>query len=159
MGPPATPTAVAHAERIRASTEGRPAEQAGTGGGQSTAERIAARILPGYRADEALRQQARLGELRARGVIAAEDEEPDEGEEYEVLDEQETDEDDEEEAPSTAELYARRERERQKAEHAATLAAHKSVGRAAVPQVGHNYAAQLAQPYRRGNGWGSGPAA
>ncbi|KND40091.1 hypothetical protein IQ64_35810 [Streptomyces stelliscabiei] len=152
MGPPATPTAVAHAERIRASTEGRPAEQAGTGGGQSTAERIAARILPGYRADEALRQQARLGELRARGVIAAEDEPVDEDEEYDeevLVDEEEGD-----EVPvTTAELYARRERERQQAEHAATLAAHRSVGQAAAPSQVHQYTERVAQQYRRTTPW------
>lgn len=148
--PPVTPSAAVHAERIRARTEVRAEEEPGTTAGQSTAARIAARILPGYKADEALREQARLGELRARGVITAADEEPDpdEGEEYEVLDEEEIDEDDveeDDEPVSTAERYARRERQRQQAEHQATLAAHR--GRAPAPQVGHLYAAQLAQPH------------
>ncbi|QQM41988.1 hypothetical protein [Streptomyces liliifuscus] len=137
-----------HAERIRARTEVRADEEPGTTAGQSTAERIAARILPGYRRDEELRAQARMGELRARGVISAADEAPDEDEEYEVVDEEEIDEDDveeDDEPVSTAERYARRERQRQQAEHQATLAAHR--GRAPLPQVGHVYAAQLAQPH------------
>jgi hypothetical protein len=150
VNPPTTSSAAAHAARIRAREES--AEDRKPVAGQSTAERYAARILPGYRRDEELREQARLSELRARGVISAVDEEPDEDEEFEVLVEDEA-EDVEEAAPSTAEIYAARERERQQAEHAATLAAHRSAGQTAPPPQGHQYTERVAQQYRRTTPW------
>ncbi|MGW6924480.1 hypothetical protein ACWGA9_24865 [Streptomyces sp. NPDC054950] len=154
--PPVIASAAAHAARIRGREER--AEDRVPEAGLSTAERIAQRILPGYRADEELREQARLSELRARGVIAAADDEPDE--EYDVVVDEEVDEAPEVEAPkTTAEIYAERERARQQAERAATLAAHRSAGQVAPPQIRHNHAEALTQPYKRGQRWGSGPAA
>lgn len=118
--PPVTASAATHAGRLQA----RDAESTARPAGKSTAQHYADRILPGYRRDEELREQARLRELRARGVITP-DPEPDADEEdYDVDEEYEEEPDVEEEAPmSTAELYARRERERQAAEHAANLRA------------------------------------
>ncbi|MEU9264580.1 hypothetical protein AB0E04_03875 [Streptomyces sp. NPDC048251] len=157
MRQPVTASAAAHAERIRSG--GQRAEVGKPAAGQSTAERIAQRILPGYRADAELREQARMNELRARGVVTPDAEPEDVEDEYDEDQEDEIlDEDDEEEAPSTAELYARRERARQKAERAATLAAHRSVGQVAPPPQVHRYAEILAQPYRRTPG-GQNPAA
>ncbi|MEH0582823.1 hypothetical protein QA942_01415 [Streptomyces sp. B21-106] len=131
---PVTASAAAHAERIRAS-DGR-TEGGKPAAGQSTAERIAQRILPGYRRDEELREQARLNELRARGVITAEDEEPDEDEEYDVVVEDEVDEEPEAEEPkSTAERYAARELERQKHEHDLYRAATRNVAAHAAQQA------------------------
>lgn len=116
-GPMIGGSAAVHAERIRAG-EAERAGRAQSPSATSTAERYAARILPGYRADEEARERARLSELRARGVISA-DPEP-EDEEVEEYDEEVVDEDDEEDEPtSTAERYARRERERIKAEREA----------------------------------------
>ncbi|MFJ2964249.1 hypothetical protein ACIPIC_18360 [Streptomyces collinus] len=155
--PPVTGSAAVHAERIRAREER--AEERTPPTGQSTAERIAARILPGYRRDEELREQARLGELRARGIISAEDDEPDvdEVEEYEEEPEAEGD---AEEAPlTTAERYAAVEMERREAEHAANLRAQAGAGRPVAQPVGHRYAAQLAQPHRYANRYGPNPAA
>jgi len=122
---PVTSSAVAHAERIRAGeTERAQHQQAPTG---TTAEHYAERALAGHRADEELRMRARMNELRARGVIGA-DEEPDDEEEYddtEQVEEFEEEPEDDDENVSTAELYARRERARQRAEHKATVAAHR----------------------------------
>ncbi|MEU5195234.1 hypothetical protein AB0G86_14430 [Streptomyces scabiei] len=154
MGPPVTPSAAAHAGRIRARTEERAAEQAETAAGQSTAERIAARVLPGYRADEALREQARLNELRARGVIAADPEPEDVEETYEeeVL----VDEDDEFEDGqplSTAERYAAVERERRAAEAKANRAAQGGALRTWSPIVGNQYPPPKATPHRYADRW------
>lgn len=147
MRQPVTASAAMHAERIKAGEQAR-AKAAAERSGRQTAQIYGERAAAGHRADEALREAARLGELRARGVITPdpepEDLEDDEGQDDEVLDEV-----DEEEAPSTAELYARRERARQKAEHAATLVAHKSIVQVSSPPQVHRYAEQLAQPYRR----------
>ncbi|MEH0587406.1 hypothetical protein QA942_26300 [Streptomyces sp. B21-106] len=111
--PPVTASAAAHAERLRA-REQRAAEVK-PAAGQSTAQRIANKILPGYRADEELRERARQNELRARGVISV-DTEP-EGIEDEYEDEEVEEEPEVEEPKSTAQLYAEREMERQKHEH------------------------------------------
>jgi hypothetical protein len=71
-----------HAERIKARTK---AGKEAVSAGQSTAELYAARILPGYRADEALREEARKNELRARGVsLPGDDEEEPEEDEQEA---------------------------------------------------------------------------
>jgi len=118
VNPPSSTSAAMHAERVRAG-EAERAGRAPSPSAQSTAERYAARILPGYRADAELREQARLRELQARGVITAdaEPEDVDEEEDFEVeVDEEEGD---EEAAQSTAERYAARERARIKVEREA----------------------------------------
>lgn len=79
---PVSATAAAHAARIRAGEEARAAKP-DTPAGQSTAEIYAARILPGYRADEALREQARQADLRARGRWVPGDDAEDEEDEAE----------------------------------------------------------------------------
>lgn len=157
LRPAVTPSAVMHAERIRAQEKEQPSGQAA----QSTAERYAQRILPGYRADEELREQARLNELRARGTWVPGDEEPDEGEGFEDEAPEDKVEDEEpESAPlTTAERYAAVETERRAAEHQANLTAHKSAGRTAPAPVGHRYAAQLVQPHNYADRWGPKPAA
>lgn len=126
--PPVTPSAAAHAERIRVREQARTAEQGTAPAAQSTAEMYAARILPGYRADEALRQQARMNELRARGMWVPSDDEETEGaedefEEYDDTDEEVEEVDDEERPRTTAEIYAARERKRIEAERVANRAA------------------------------------
>lgn len=128
MSQPVTPSAAAHAARIKARDEERAKanEQPDT---RQTYEIYGERARAGFRADEELRQQARMSELRSRGVWTPGDEEVDDdaaAEEYEeeVLDDE--DDESEEDAPmTTAELYARRERERQRAEHTANRAAWK----------------------------------
>lgn len=142
--PPLTGSAAVHAERIARGVERR-AERP-EAGGKSTAELYAERILPGYRADERLRKGARLRELEARGIITAEDEQPDE---YEDGEEFEDEADEEERPPTTAELYAARERERIEAGHAATLTAHHGIGQQSAPQVRHRYASR--PPHRFAN--------
>jgi hypothetical protein len=151
--PEATASATMHAERIRAREKS--AERDVPAGGQSTAELYAARILPGYKRDEELREQARLNEMRARGRWVPGDDVDEDGEEYEQVEEEYEDEEPEDdggEQLSTAEKYAAIETERRRAERAATLAAHKSVVRTIEPQ-GHRYAAQLAQPHRLADRW------
>ncbi|WP_327401987.1 hypothetical protein OG194_18805 [Streptomyces sp. NBC_01288] len=125
--PPVSASAVMHAERIRAREQSRSTDQGAAPAAQSTAERYAARILPGYRADAELREQARMRELVARGVITPESDVEEDDEAYEEYEEEEVDEDVEEEAEpkTTAELYAAREQARQRAEHKATVAAHR----------------------------------
>jgi hypothetical protein len=120
-GPTITGSAAIHAERIKA----RDAERAaGTKerDGRQTAEIYGERAAAGYRADEELREAARLGELRARGIITP-DPEPETAveEDDEGTDEYEEDEvvEEDDEPTSTAERYARRERERIKAERVA----------------------------------------
>lgn len=83
INPPATPSAMMHAERIRAGEQASAAKQDGPAG-QSTAEMYAARILPGYKADEALREEARRNELRARGTWVPGDDDLEEDEPEEV---------------------------------------------------------------------------
>lgn len=128
--PPVAASAVAHAERIRAGEAERAAAGPRTASGeQTTAERYAARILPGYRADEAARERARRDELRTRGVwVPSDDEEaeaePEDVEDYDVeVDDEETE---EEQPQTTAELYAARERVRIAAEREANRAAWQS---------------------------------
>ncbi|MGW1669014.1 hypothetical protein [Streptomyces sp. NPDC002324] len=147
MGPPVTPSAAAHAERIRARTEERAAEQTETTAGQSTAERIAAQVLPGYRADAALREQARLSELRARGVIS-DGAEPEDAEEEVPVDEDEDDVEENDKPVSTAERYARRERQRQQSEREANRRAHEGAVRAMAQPLPPQYPAMAAQPHR-----------
>ncbi|MFJ4623064.1 hypothetical protein [Streptomyces sp. NPDC088812] len=78
---PVNPSAVRHADRIRARDAKRVAEQDSAPTSKSTAELYAARILPGYQRDEELREAARLGELRARGTwVPTGEETDDEGE-------------------------------------------------------------------------------
>lgn len=123
-GPTVTGSAAIHAERIRAGAAARAERPTAPAAGQSTAERYAQRILPGYRADEEARERARLSELRARGVISAEAE-PEDEEEYEDEEDVVEEVEEEDEPVSTAEIYARRERLRIKAEHKANLTAHR----------------------------------
>jgi hypothetical protein len=120
--PPVTASAAAHAERIRQAGQQRAAVTPAAGG-QQTYERYAARILPGYQADEAARERARLNELQARGVISAEADEPD-------IDEDEADQEevpeDEADIPLTAaEIYAARALGRSSAEGRAAAVAWK----------------------------------
>ncbi|MGW4139373.1 hypothetical protein ACWELV_21660 [Streptomyces mirabilis] len=82
VNPPVTASAAAHAARIRAGEEVRAAERE-VPTGQSTAEMYAARILPAYRRDEELREEARKAEMRARGRWVPGDDEEDEEEEAE----------------------------------------------------------------------------
>lgn len=137
MGRPVTPSAAAHAARIAARGE----ESAARPAGKSTAEMIADRVLPGYRADQALRDAARMRELRARGVISAE---PEAEEEADV---------DDDVPLSTAEQYAAVELQRRAAEREANVKAQTGAVRVAVQPVGHRYAAQLAQPHRYAHLW------
>ncbi|NMI57102.1 MULTISPECIES: hypothetical protein [unclassified Streptomyces] len=83
VNPPVSPTAAAHAARIRVGEEAANAEHEAPTAGQSTAELYAARILPGYKADEALREAARQAELRARGRWVPGDDAEDEEDEAE----------------------------------------------------------------------------
>ncbi|MEU3546282.1 hypothetical protein [Streptomyces longwoodensis] len=150
--PEASASARVHAERIRAGEK--TAGRAGAAAGKSTAELYAERILPGYRADEAARERAQMGELRARGVVSADDV-PEDDEEFEDQYEEEPAEDDdgEERPPTTAELYAERERERQQAEHAANVRAQTgavgTMGRAVWPQ----YPVRVQAPHRYADRW------
>lgn len=67
---PPLPAAVqTHMDRIAAGAQRRAAEQASRAGGLSSAEQHAARVLPGYRADAELREEARRRELAARGLL------------------------------------------------------------------------------------------
>jgi hypothetical protein len=145
VNPPTTPSAALHAERIKARTKSK--EQAPAG--QSTAEQIASRILPGYRADEALREEARKRELQARGIVSADEDLEGEVDEEEGV---EPEDEEEDETLSTAERYAARERKRQTAERKATLAAHKGAVQT-TGSAGHRSAAQLAQPHRQAHLW------
>ncbi|MET8169299.1 hypothetical protein ABZT34_34460 [Streptomyces sp. NPDC005329] len=156
---PVTPSATMHGERIRALTEQRAARTGGQHGGRQTAEVYAERAAAGVRADEALRERARLSELRALGGITP-DPEPEEDVEDEYVEyEYEEDGEPEVETPkSTADMYAEREMARQRAERAATLAAHRSVGQAFAPPQVHRHLDQIALPYRRTPG-GQNPAA
>lgn len=81
VNPPVGPTAAAHAARIR-DREARASEREAPTG-QTTAELYASRILPGYKQDEALREEARKAELRARGGWVSGDDAEDEYEEDE----------------------------------------------------------------------------
>ncbi|MGW1503757.1 hypothetical protein ACWCQW_35395 [Streptomyces mirabilis] len=140
--PPVTASAAAHAARIRAGEEEFRAARSDAPAGQSTAERYAARALAGAQADEALREEARRNDLRARGQWVPDDEEELDEEEAEAEFEDEGEEDDEEAQPlSTAERYAAMERKRQAAERKATLKAH----RGAVQT--------LVQPHQYANVW------
>jgi hypothetical protein len=126
MRQPVTSSAAAHAARIKARDEERANADASPVDTRQTFERYAERAAAGARADEELRQQARMGELRARGVIAAEPESEGAEDEYEEYDDEAPEDAEEDDEPvSTAERYARRERERQRAEHQATLTAHR----------------------------------
>lgn len=132
---PVAPTAAAHAERIRARAEER-AATAEEPDGRPTWERYADRALAGARADEALRQEARKNELRARGLWVPGDEpEADEEEEFEEPEEEVEEADEEAEPKTTAEVYAARERARQRAEHGAILKAHQGSTWATVQQA------------------------
>ncbi|GAB2946676.1 hypothetical protein [Streptomyces heilongjiangensis] len=128
INPPVTATADLHAERLRARDVERAKSGQGRPDGRQTWEIYGERALAGARADAAARKRAERSDRRARGEWVPGDEETDEAEgldEEDVDDEyEETDEVEEDEAPvSTAELYARRERQRQRAERAANLAA------------------------------------
>ncbi|WP_019072393.1 hypothetical protein [Streptomyces hokutonensis] len=131
---PVIASAALHAERIRAAEQQRAEAPRATRTGQSTAERYAERALAGHRADEELRTRARMNELRARGVIGA-DPEPDDEEEYDDTDEVEEYEEEGEQPVSTAERYARRERERQEAGRHAALAARRGATQAVRPVI------------------------
>ncbi|MFD8739401.1 hypothetical protein ACFV06_31445 [Streptomyces sp. NPDC059618] len=122
-GPAVTASAAAHAERIRARAEER-AAAAEERDGRQTSEIYGARAAAGFRADEALREQARLNDARARGEWTPGDtEEEDVEAEAEEYEEEPAEDDDEGEHLSTAERYARRERARQAAEHQANVRA------------------------------------
>ncbi|MEU8031943.1 hypothetical protein AB0C13_25405 [Streptomyces sp. NPDC049099] len=151
---PVTPSAAAHAARIRAGEERSAAS--GERDTRQTYEIYGERAAAQARADEELRHRAHMSELRARGVITADDE-PEDDEEFEdqaeeYEEEELAEDDDEEEQPSTAERYAAIERKRQQAERAATLAAHKGAVTTLVPQ-GHRHAEQLVQPHRFADRW------
>lgn len=153
MRQPVTPSAAAHAARIREREEGR-AARAVPADGRQTFERYAERAIAGARADEELREQARLNDARARGEWTPGDaEEDDDVEEYEQADEaEEEDVEYDDEELSTAERYAARERKRQQAEHAANVRAQAGAVRTLGPQ-GHQQAAKLVQPHRYADRW------
>ncbi|MEU0069541.1 hypothetical protein ABZ027_08350 [Streptomyces sp. NPDC006332] len=130
-----TGSAAQHAERLRA----REAERAAAGqerDGRQTAEIYGERAAAGWRADEALREQARRNDARARGEWVPGDEPEDvvDDEEFEDA-EEEGDLEDGEEPVSTAELYARRERARQQAGHRSAQAAHRGGSWAVAEQA------------------------
>ncbi|MPY34102.1 hypothetical protein FNH09_23490 [Streptomyces adustus] len=152
MRQPVTPSAAAHAERIRARAEERAAASQERDGRQ-TYERYAERAAAGYRADEALREQARVNELIARGVIAA-DPEPEDLEEEDVEYEDEEPEDDEEDVPqTTAEKYAAIERERRAAERAVNVRAQTSMVQAMGQPLAPQRRPVVAQPHRYADTW------
>ncbi|MEH0551232.1 hypothetical protein [Streptomyces sp. B21-101] len=66
VNPPTTASAVAHAQRIKAGEQTRK-RAAGEREGRQTFELYAERARAGAAADEALREEARKSELRARG--------------------------------------------------------------------------------------------
>lgn len=152
VNPPVTASAAAHAARLRAREEERAASSKDRDTRQ-TFERYAERAAAGFRADEELREQARMGELRARGVITADEEpdvEADEGEEYE---EEQADDDTEDEPLSTASRYAAVERKRRTAEHRANVAAQAGAVQTMTPLAGNQYPARVAQPHRFADRW------
>ncbi|KUN03953.1 hypothetical protein AQI95_21170 [Streptomyces yokosukanensis] len=151
---PVAPSAAAHAARIRARDE-EWASASGERDTRQTYEIYGERAAAQARADEELREGARKRELRARGVWVPDDASEEEGdrEEYDQAEEYEDEEPETDEEPvSTAERYAARERKRQQAERAATLAAHRGAVRTLGPQ-GHQQAAKLAQPHRYADRW------
>jgi hypothetical protein len=130
-----------HGERIRARAEAKAKAQRGQADGRQTSEIYAERALAGARADEALRRQAEENARRARGEWVPGDGPEDVEEEYDVVEEYDEETDDEDEEPkSTAEIYARRERERIKAERAANLRAQAGAVQTMGQQGGHRYA-------------------
>lgn len=157
VNPPVSGTAAAHAARIRAGEEARAAKPAAAAG-QTTAQRYAARALAGTQADEALREEARRNDRRARGQwVPGDEEELDaelDEEEAEAEFEDEEEEDGGEEQPlSTAERYAAVERERRAVERKATVKAHRGAVQTLVQPTGHRQAGQLAQPHRYAHVW------
>ena len=153
VNPPVTPSAAAHAERIRQGQQ-RSESASSAAGGRQTAELYGARALAQVRADEALREEARRNEMRARGQWVPGDDETDEFEEDEQEPEDSDEEFDEEvESLSTAERYALIERARREAEHRANLVAQKGAGQPTPPPQVHRYAAQGAQPHRYAHLW------
>ncbi|MGW3024513.1 hypothetical protein [Streptomyces sp. NPDC001221] len=143
VNPPTTRSAALHAERIRAAEEERTASERKDG--RQTYEVYAERALEQARADEELREGARMRELQARGVISAAEDLDEEDEEFEP-------EDEEEKPPSTAERYAAVELKRREAEHQANLVAHRGAVQT-IGATGHRHAAQLAQPHRQAHLW------
>lgn len=147
---PVTPSAAAHAERIRAGEEERQAA-AKERDSRQTYEIYGERAAAAARADEELREQARRNDARARGEWVPGEEANGEDIE-EAYDDEEYEEDadvDEEEAPvSTAERYARQERAKIKAEHEANLRARASQARAMGRPLAPQYPAMVRQVHR-----------
>ncbi|MFG2948165.1 hypothetical protein [Streptomyces adustus] len=150
-GPTITGSAAIHAERIQA----RDAELAAAQkpDGRQTFERYAERALARARADEELREQARLNDMRVRGQWVPGDE-PEDQEDDGVEEVEEEDVEDEEDAPtSTAELYARRERERQAAERKANVRAHAGMVQTMDRPLAPQRPPTVAQPHRYAHAW------
>jgi hypothetical protein len=119
--------------------------------GQSTAERYAARILPGYKADQALREQARMNELRARGIIAAETDEPDDEVEEGLVEVEDVEEED---VPlTTAQKYAAVEVERRAAERKANVRAQAGAVGTMNLQPSPRRRPVVAQPHNYAHVW------
>ncbi|MGQ4402533.1 hypothetical protein ACN6K4_003315 [Streptomyces hayashii] len=85
MHQPVTASAAAHAQRIKAGEQTRK-RAAGEREGRQTFEVYAERARAGAAADEALREEARKNELRARGRwVPGEEEDVEEGDEAEEV--------------------------------------------------------------------------
>ncbi|WP_333736368.1 hypothetical protein [Streptomyces sp. IBSBF 2806] len=88
MRQPVTASAARHAERLRARDEQRATRTSSQTGGRQTSEIYGERAAAGFRADEALRERARLNELRARGMsVPGADEDVDEDDEEQQAEE------------------------------------------------------------------------
>jgi hypothetical protein len=104
--PPVSAAVMRHMDRIEVGEERRAAEAADRPTGMSAAEQHAARVLPGYRADAALREEARRRELAARGLLVDEADIEEEDEEEPDVEVDQEPEEPERGWSSTAERYA-----------------------------------------------------
>lgn len=118
MRPPAASSIAAHVERATQARTEQPAEEAPTG--KSTAQVYAERVLPGYAADEELRERVRQQDMVARGILAAEVEAVEEDDEPEVIEP-------EEKPQRTSDFYARRALAAHSAEAASARVAQHNV--------------------------------
>lgn len=148
--PPVTPSAAAHAERIRAGEEERTADSGTRRDGRQTFELYAERARAQALADEELREAAALRELQARGIISADEELVDEADDEGELEGEDVDEG-EGEPLSTAERYAAVELRRREAERKANVAAQTGAVQTIGQPVGHRHAAP--QPHRYAHLW------
>lgn len=123
MRPPTTRAIAAHVERATQARTEQPAEE--TAAGKSTAQVYADRVLPGYAADEELRERVRKQGMVARGVLTAEVQPVEDDDEVDA--EPEVIEPEEEKPLRTADLYARRTLAAHSAEAASARVAQRNV--------------------------------